>query len=344
MTAPPPADSGSAGSSPGPYDPYHSTPAQPGYRAYQGQPGWGYPADPGYGAPQQAAPVCTWHPDRQTNLSCTRCGRPACPECLTPATVGFHCRQCVAEDRGTQRAARTHAGSRVDEQPIVSYVLIGLNVLVFIVVAIQSRSLLTMNGSVFDNGVLVPWYSGNGEWWRLLTSGFLHIGIIHLTVNMVSLFMIGPTLERFVGRWRFLAIYLVSMLGGSAAVMLWGGVTGPVAGASGAIFGLLGALGIVFTKYRIDLRQLVIVLALNLWISFQFSGISWQGHVGGLVTGAVMGAVMVYPPVRNRVAWQIGLTAAVVGVLCAIMVIRSGQIPNCVSVSGRIYCYTGSVG
>jgi len=244
----------------------------------------------------------------------------------------------VAESRSTQRVARTHAGSRVDEKPIVSYLLIGVNALVFLITAVQSRSALDMDGWVFNQGTLVPWYTGNGDWWRLITSAFLHVGIIHLAVNMLSLYMIGPTLERFVGRVRFLAIYLVSLLGGSVAVMLWSGLLVPVAGASGALFGLLGALGVIFTKYKFDLRQLLIVLALNLWISFQFAGISWQGHVGGLVTGAAMGAIMVYPPAKNRVAWQVGLTAAVVAVLIGVLVLRSGQIPDCVVAGGFRYC------
>ncbi len=371
MTVPPPGEENPAGFGYGPPDdPGYGYYAQPGSGranppAY-GPPanGWGVVPSPATGpapqnpapqtpapqnpapqnpalwnaAPQNAVPVCTWHPDRQTNLSCTRCGRPACPQCLTPATVGFHCRQCVAESRSTQRVARTHAGSRVDEKPIVSYLLIGVNVLVFLITAVQSRSVLEMDGWVFNQGTLVPWYAGNGHWWQLITSGFLHIGIIHLAVNMLSLYMIGPTLERFVGRIRFLVIYLVSLLGGSVAVMLWGGLLGGVAGASGALFGLLGALGATFTRYRFDLRQLAIVLALNLWISFQFAGISWQGHVGGLVTGAAMGAIMVYAPAKNRVAWQVGLTLVVLAVLIGVLLLRSGQIPECVVAGGYRYC------
>jgi membrane associated rhomboid family serine protease len=120
--------------------------------------------------------------------------------------------------------------------------------------------------------------------------------------------------------------------------MLWGGLVGGVAGASGALFGLLGALGATFTRYKFDLRQLLIVLALNLWISFQFAGISWQGHVGGLVTGAAMGAIMVYAPAKNRLAWQVGGTLAVLAVLIALLVLRSGQIPDCVVAGGYRYC------
>jgi membrane associated rhomboid family serine protease len=330
MTVPPPG----AGNPPG----HGYGPAgEPDYGGYYAQPG-PTNAAPYNPTPHSAAPVCSWHPERQTNLSCTRCGRPACPQCLTPATVGFHCRQCVAESRSTQRVARTHAGSRVDEKPIVSYLLIGVNVLVFLITAVQSRSVMEMDGWVFDQGTLVPWSAGNGDWWQLITSGFLHIGIIHLGVNMLSLYMIGPTLERFVGRIRFLVIYLVSLLGGSVAVMLWGGLLGGVAGASGALFGLLGALGATFTRYKFDLRQLAIVLALNLWISFQFAGISWQGHVGGLVTGAIMGAIMVYAPAKKRVAWQVALTLAVLAVLIGVLVLRSGQIPECVVAGGYRYC------
>lgn len=341
MTVPPPGDGNGPGRESGSEPGYGSA---PGYDPYHSAPGSSYPP-PGYGlpagvTPAGAAPVCTWHPDRQTNLSCTRCGRPACPECLTPATVGFHCRACVAESRGTQRVARTHAGSRVDEQPIVSYVLIAVNVLVFLVTAVQSRSVMTMSGSVFDGGLLVPGVVAHGEYWRLVTSGFLHIGIIHLAVNMLSLYWIGPTLERFVGRVRFLVIYLMSLLGGSVAVLLLTGNASSTAGASGAIFGLLGALGVTFTRYKIDLRQLAIVLVLNLWVSFQFSGISWQGHIGGLIVGAIVGAAMVYAPKEHRTAWQAGITGAVLVVLVALIWWRAGQIPECFfDDAGALWCY-----
>ncbi len=354
MTAPPPPGAPQPGGGfgegqppgswpPGPYSPAPGAPNPlPGYYApagpAPGTPGTGaqYPGQP---VPAQTAATCTWHPDRVTALQCSRCGRPACPECLTPASVGFQCRQCVADGRATQRVARTVAGSRVDETPIVSYLLIAINVLVFAVTAIQAKSLLTMDGSAwFNGGLLIPGVVAHGEWWRVVTSGFIHIGVIHLIMNMVSLWLIGPALERFVGRVRFLVIYLVSMLGGSVAVLALTSYAASAAGASGAIFGILGALAVAFRRHRLDMRQLIIVLVLNLWFSFQFAGISWQAHVGGLITGALIGAVMVYPPARTRMAWQVGGTVAILAVLGAIYALKLGQINECLFQGSDLYC------
>ena len=274
-----------------------------------------------------AAEFCAFHPDRQTALHCTRCGRPACPECLTPASVGFHCRACVAEGRANVPVQRTIAGARVGVTPIVTYVLIGLNVLIFLITAIQARSGVDPSQSrIFQNGTLAPTLVASGQWWRLLSSGFLHLSVIHIGVNMLSLYFVGVALERILGRSRFLVVYLLSLLGGSACVMLFTDPLASAVGASGAIFGLLGGLLVVFKRYRYDMRQLLFILALNLYVSFQFSGISWQAHVGGLVIGAAATAAMVYSPraVQQRV--QIGAVVGILVLVVAVVLIRDSQI------------------
>ena len=279
-----------------------------------------YSGRPGADAPVQ---VCTWHPDRVTGLHCTRCGRPACPECLTPASVGFHCRACVAESRSTQRVARTVAGAVHGQQPRVTAVLIGLNVLVFVIVAVQARSLDNFGGSsVYNGSLMVPMYVAGGEWWRVVSSGFLHLSILHIALNMLALYFIGLGLERVLGRWRYIAVYLLSLLGGSASVMLFAGVTSGSAGASGAIFGLMGALLVTLKRLNLDLRQAGFIIVINLVATFAIPGISWQAHVGGLVVGALVGWAMVYAPAHRRGAWQIGTCVAVLVVLVAILVIR----------------------
>lgn len=316
------------------YPPTYPAAPGPGRPAYPGQPAYpGYPVylptPSGTGATPAPVPeVCTWHPDRQTALHCTRCGRPACPECLTPASVGFQCRACVAEGRATQRTALTVSGSPTGQQPVATIGLIIANVLIFVVTVIQAGGTDHLErSSWFSGGVLVPSDVAEGEWWRLITSGFLHLSITHIALNMVALYFVGLPLERVVGRWRFLVIYFLSLLGGSVAVMLFADPDSGAVGASGAIFGLMGALVAVFLRFRYDLRQVVFVVVINLGITFVIPGISWQAHVGGLVVGGLAGAAMVYPPAKSRLAWQIGASVGLLVVLGALLVIAIGQIP-----------------
>jgi len=286
-----------------------------------------YPTYPPAGYSGPPAAVCSWHPDRQTALTCTRCGRPACPECLTPASVGFHCRACVAEAQAAQRPVRTVAGGRVGQRPIVSMILIGINLAVFVVTALQARSVMNLSFSrLYVQGSLIPAEVASGEFWRLLTAGFLHGGLIHIATNMISLYLLGLPLERMLGRSRFLAIYLLSLFGSSVSVMLFSAPFSPTIGASGAIYGLMGALVVTFKRFGFDLRQLLVVVALNVYITFQVPGISWQGHLGGLVVGAIVGAAMVYPPPAQRKKWLWGTTITLAVVLIALLVYRDSQI------------------
>lgn len=294
-----------------------------------------YPPSNGPGAggwtPGQQQAVCSWHPDRATGLRCTRCGRPACPECLTNASVGAQCRQCVAEQRtpAQRRAAQTVSGSPLGVPPLVATVLIAINIVVYVVTVIQARSTDNLDpSSVFFDGALIPVQVGQGEYWRVLSNGFLHLGIIHIAANMISLYFLGPPLERLIGRWRFLVVYLVALLGGSTAVMLFGAPVSLTVGASGAIFGLMGALVVTFKRMRYDLRQLGFVLVINLFITFQVSGISWQGHIGGLVAGALIGAAMVLPKPAQRLQIQIGASIALVVVCAGLIFWKAGTEPD----------------
>ena len=284
---------------------------------------------PGYPPAASVGTTCVWHPDRQTALSCSRCGRPACPECLTPASVGFHCRQCVAESNAQRSvtAPRTVAGGIVGRQPVVAVALIVVNVVVFLITMVQGggeSSLL--QSAVFREGALSPMYVASGDWWQLITSGFLHGGVAHIAMNMLSLYLIGVGLERFLGAGRFLAVYGLSLLGGSVAVYLLDAPNSLTVGASGAIFGLLGALLMIYRRLRLDLRQLGVILALNAFITFAVSNISWQGHLGGFIVGAVVGAAMVYAPPRRRMVWQVGVSVGVLIVLVALILVRNGTI------------------
>jgi membrane associated rhomboid family serine protease len=222
--------------------------------------------------------------------------------------VGYQCVDCVAEGYGTSRrgTGTTVAGAAPGGRPLVVPALIVLNIAVYALTAIQAGNPVynTMSG-LFRELSLVPGYVHDGEWWRVLTSGFLHIGPIHLLVNMLALWMLGRDLETVLGRGRFLALYFVSMLGGAAAVMLLNAPQEQVAGASGAVFGLMGALVVVLRRLRMPAGQAFGVIAINVIISFTLAGISWQGHLGGLVVGVAATAALVYAPARNRTAVQV---------------------------------------
>lgn len=293
-------------------------------------PGWG-PAAEGGGPPPQ--PRCVRHPDRPTLLACTRCGRPACPDCLRPASVGQHCVDCVAAAENSTPQARTIAGAPArpaTATPLVTYILIALNVLVFAVTAAQSGSVMNNEQSsrLFVDWALRPlMIAVNGDYIPILGSGFLHFGLIHLAVNMFALWVIGRDTELILGRARYLSVYAVSILGGSAAVMLLqtGAVT---AGASGAVFGLLGAQAVILMRLRRSPAPVLTVVALNVVISITIPGISLWGHLGGLVAGAAATAAVLFAPQylgagtdRARMIRTGWLALAAVAVLVVIVIL-----------------------
>ncbi|MBM9468458.1 rhomboid family intramembrane serine protease [Nakamurella leprariae] len=221
------------------------------------------------------------------------------------------------------------SGARLGEQPVVTYALIAVNLAFFVVTALQARAVMTVTqSSLYLQGALLPELASTGEWWRVLTSGFLHVGLWHIAVNMFSLYFLGLPLERILGRVRFGVVYGLSLLGGSAAVMLFSDPLVPTAGASGAIFGLMGALLVTVRRLRYDARQLIAIVVINLIITFQVSNISWQAHLGGLVVGAAIGAVMVYPPREQRKRWQLLGSIGIGVVLIAVMAVRAVSLPH----------------
>lgn len=281
--------------------------------------------------PQPPVPTCFRHPDRPTGLGCTRCGRPACPECLTPASVGQHCVECVQQARGEVRPVRTATGavqSRVS-QPYVTWTLIALNVIVFAFTAFQAQSLMDNRRSeLFGDWMLVPAFISHGhEWIRLIGSGFLHYGPIHLLANMFALYVLGPYCEAALGRARYLTVYLVSLLGGSAAVTVLSDPLTATAGASGAIFGLFGAVAVVMLRTRQNLTQILMLLVINLVITFAVPGISMWGHLGGLFAGTLAAGGILYLPSwlkakTPQAAMTIGwLAVAAVAVLSIVAIV-----------------------
>jgi membrane associated rhomboid family serine protease len=243
---------------------------------------------------------------------------------MIPASVGFQCPECVREGQASVRPVRRGSGLRSAGRRwgAVTLSLIVANVVMFVVTAISAVSVGNApadnyQSPVFADLAQMPVLVQLGEWWRLLTAAFLHIGPLHLAVNMLALLLFGSELERQLGRWRFLGLYLVSALGGATAIQLFGFPGGYVAGASTAIYGLLGALGVLLLASRQDIRGLLTLLAINVFISF-LPGVSLLGHLGGLVAGALAAGVLV--ATRRRDTLQLpGL--AVLGVVLAVVAV-----------------------
>ncbi|OUS97516.1 rhomboid family intramembrane serine protease [Rhodococcus sp. NCIMB 12038] len=258
-------------------------------------PGWGGAANEG--TPPQ--PRCVRHPDRPTALSCNRCGRPACPECLREAAVGYQCVDCVAAGQRDVRAVRNVAGAVTTQRavPLVTYILMAANVGIFLITAAQSRSIMQnqAGSTLFADWALFPHAVVDGQLVRVIGSGFLHFGLIHLAVNMFALWIIGRDTELVLGRARYAFVYFASILGGSAAVMLFQ-LHAVTAGASGAVFGLMGAQAVILLRLKRSPAPVISVIAINVIISITIPGISLWGHLGGLVAGAAATAAILYGP------------------------------------------------
>jgi membrane associated rhomboid family serine protease len=251
-------------------------------------------------------PVCYRHPDKETWIRCQRCEKPICPNCMRDASVGFQCPDCVKEGaRSTRQGKAVYGGKRLTGNPMATtFALIAANLVGFF--AIRSGG-----GRVLDALALLPQSStrgfqevegvSGGAYWQVLTSAFSHYDVLHLGFNMLALYFLGPMLEQVLGRLRFLAVYFVSAFTASATVMLVSNPNSQTLGASGAIFGLMGALVVVAFKVKADLRQILFWLGLNLVFTFYNTGsISWQGHLGGLLGGALTAAIIVYAPRKRR--------------------------------------------
>jgi membrane associated rhomboid family serine protease len=237
---------------------------------------------------QTGLPTCYRHPDRETGLSCSECGRPICTECMTPAAVGLRC----PDHAGTRRAVKpprvVRRTSRGTTKGLVTKSLIAANVVIYLITAAQGAGINTPGGSLFVKWALYGPAVAQGDWWRLITAAFLHASVIHIGLNMYVLWIIGSPVEEYLGRARFLALYFVSGLAGSAGAL----VVTPLAltvGASGAIFGILGALLIIEwqTTGRLAGNAMTWIV-INLALSFVISNISIGGHVGGLIGGILV--------------------------------------------------------
>ncbi|AXI78636.1 rhomboid family intramembrane serine protease [Peterkaempfera bronchialis] len=282
-------------------------------------------------APQvPGLPRCYRHPDHETGIGCTRCGRPICPLCMVSASVGFQCPECVRGGHQGVREARTRFGGRpVDDPALVTRILIGLNVAVFALVHLVGFSLVVRLGLVgrgWDQGQEIGVAAGPGQWYRLLTAVFLHWDWWHIGLNMLSLWWIGPQLEQVLGRLRYTALYLVSGLVGSALSFMVAGAGGFSLGASGAIFGLLGATVVLHRVNGYPLGPIVALVGFNLILTFSMTGIDWRAHVGGLVAGGLTALGMVRAPASRRGLVQSVSVGAMVLVALGLVVLGTAAI------------------
>jgi len=261
----------------------------------------------------ETATTCYRHKDRETNVSCSSCGRPICPDCMTSTPVGMRCPEC------SRQKTKVRTAATLQGDPRLTYVLIAINVIAF-VAQVAGGNLNGRAGTVYVDGALFGPLVATGDWWRIVTAGFLHAGPLHIALNMYFLWFLGTMLEPVIGRLRFGLIYFVSLLGGSLGALLVSPDAVTV-GASGAVFGLMGAGILVMRARGIDPMQsgLGVTLLLNLGISFLIPNISIGGHIGGLVAGGAVAYLMFELAERRGLARNAVLIAsAALGVALAV--------------------------
>lgn len=267
--------------------------------------------------------VCYRHPGRETLVSCSNCDRPICTDCMVQTAVGIKCPECAGQPTGVARAARS-AGRAVGEGAgaRVTKALIAVNVGIFLL-QYATGSGRPLESELFERGALYGPLVADGEWWRLVTAGFLHASVIHIAFNMLMLWWFGQALEAALGRGRFLGIYLVSALAGSAGALLLSAANTNTVGASGAVFGILGA-GLVLER-----RQMYVfggaalgVVLLNVVFTFAVSNISIGGHLGGLL-GGMLAVLALSAAGRHPVYGRLDLLAvlSLVGIAAASVLI-----------------------
>ena len=291
--------------------------------------------------------TCYRHPDRETGVSCSRCGRPICPDCMTPTSVGMRCPECAGEKTEVRKV--NYGGMGGAGAATATTVLIGMNVVAYLLEVFSGSGGLGISGStVFADGALCGNAIGDGgicaasnvgilettggEWWRVITSGFLHGSVIHLALNMFVLFILGRVLEPAIGTPRFVALYLVSLIAGSLGALLLSESTTFTVGASGAVYGLFIGTIIIARQRGMDqvVSQLGLWLGINLLITFTVPNISAGGHLGGLIGGMLASLLVVAAERRmarrETLAAELALMAAL-GVACfvgAVLVATAG--------------------
>ncbi|WP_031080295.1 rhomboid family intramembrane serine protease [Streptomyces sp. NRRL WC-3549] len=293
------------------------------------------PDDQGGSAP--GGPLtCYRHPDRETGVRCIRCERPICTDCMIDASVGFQCPECVRQGSGTGHhpaasRPRTLAGGSVAADPrLITKILLVLNLAVFVAVSVDESlldELLLFGRAYLGNPSAGIEGVAEGQWYRLFTSMFLHQQVWHIAFNMLGLWWLGGPLEAALGRARYLALYLLSGLAGSALTYALSDPAQGSLGASGAVFGLLGATAVLMRRMNYDMRPVIVLLVVNLIFTFNpWGSIAWQAHVGGLVAGVAMAVAMVHAPRAHRNLVQSGSCALVLAAVVVTVLVRTATL------------------
>jgi membrane associated rhomboid family serine protease len=264
----------------------------------------------------QTETTCYRHPGRETRVSCSSCGRPICTDCMTPSPVGMRCPECARQTTKVKGMPATRAGG---DQPRVTIALIVICVIAFL--AEGSLGATGGEGDLFRDGALFGPAVDNGDIYRLVTAGFLHAGLLHIAFNMYLLYLLGQELEPELGSPRFAALYFASLLAGSFGAL----VAEPLAltvGASGAVYGLMGAMAAMLFARGVNPFQTAIgmLILLNLALSFVLPNVSIGGHIGGLVGGAIIGFAFSHEHGRRWLGWVTCAAVAAVSVFGAIAV------------------------
>lgn len=249
---------------------------------------------------------------------------------MVAAPVGFQCPECVGAAASAARQVTTPAGGTPIGKPLVTYSIIGITAAIFLLQFLNGINEVANQWGMWPVGIAI-----GGEWWRLLTAAFLHGSFLHIAFNMYVLFALGPTLERILGHGRYLVLYVLAALGGAVASYVFSDFRTVSVGASGAIFGLMGALIVAGRRLRYDIGQVVVLLLINVVIGFISPGVDWRAHLGGLVTGAVVAAIFVLPARHHRALVQgLGL-AGVVLILAGLTAWRTAQITEMLAPLGQ---------
>jgi membrane associated rhomboid family serine protease len=247
--------------------------------------------------------------------------------------VGFQCVDCIRGGNRSVRQATGRFGGAVPSQAKVTYTLMALNIVLYVIELAHSQlgyDWEMIGGGIFFRGGPLVGVAG-GQWYRLITSAFIpppgdgYLSFIDIAFNMWALYIVGPAVERALGSVRYIAVYLVSAVGGSILIYYLVPFE-QAAGASGAIFGLFGAWFVLARRLNADVRPVVMLIVLNLILSFTISGIAWQAHVGGLIAGGLLTAAYAYAPRKYRAPLQIAATVGIVAIFVIAVLVRNHEL------------------